>query len=75
VTPSRSQAWRKAFAVYSAALVGVEHHAGHLAAAHRDRHGQRAVGQRRIVPLTRANRQLDSRCRQITGEVFSLAMI
>ena len=34
-----------------AALVGVEDHAGHLAAAHGHRHGQRAVGQLRVVVL------------------------
>jgi uncharacterized protein (DUF885 family) len=45
VTPSRAQAAWNDRAVYSsfAALVGVEHHAGHLAAADGDRHGQRAV--------------------------------
>jgi hypothetical protein len=32
-----------------AALVGVEHHPGHRPAADRHRHGQRPVGQRRVV--------------------------
>jgi hypothetical protein len=39
--------------VYSfAALIGVEHHAGHRAAAHRHRHHHRGVGQLRVVTLT-----------------------
>jgi len=49
--PSRSQASRKAPAVYSAALVGVEDDAGHLAAAHGHRRCQSAVGQLRVVVL------------------------
>jgi hypothetical protein len=46
--PRRWQAARKAPAVYSAA-VGVHDDAGDLAAAHRHRHGQRAVGQSGVV--------------------------
>jgi hypothetical protein len=34
-----------------AAAIGVEDHPGHLAAAHRQRHRQRFVGQVRVVPL------------------------
>jgi len=49
--PIRSQAWRKAFAVYSAGLVGVQGDAGHLPAAHRHRHGQCSVGQPGVVVL------------------------
>jgi hypothetical protein len=48
--PSRSQAWRTRPAGL-AALVRVHDDAGHLAAAHRRCHGQRAVGQRRVVVL------------------------
>ena len=48
--PRRWQAARKAPAVYSAA-VGVHDDAGDLAAAHRHRHGQRAVGQSGVVVL------------------------
>jgi hypothetical protein len=33
----------------------VEHHAGHLAAAHRHRHGQRPIGQLRVVALAEGN--------------------
>ena len=43
--PSRAQAARNGPGGVFAALVGVQDHAGHLAAAHRDRHRQRAVGQ------------------------------
>jgi hypothetical protein len=57
VTPSRWQAAWNDRAVYSAALIGVEHHAGHLAAADRDRHGQGAVGQLRVVPLAQGEPQ------------------
>jgi hypothetical protein len=35
----------------------VEHHAGYLAAAHRDGHGQRAVGQCCVVPLAQGEAQ------------------
>jgi len=50
-TESRWQAARNRPAVYSAALVGVHDDAGHLAAAHRHRHGQRPVGQLGVVML------------------------
>jgi hypothetical protein len=52
--PSRSQACRNRRAVYSAALIGVHDHSGHLAAAYRDRHCQRAVGQLRARMLRQA---------------------
>jgi hypothetical protein len=48
---SRAQARRNRPAVYSAALIGVHDDAGHLPAAHRHRHGQRPVGQLRVVML------------------------
>jgi hypothetical protein len=35
----------------------VEHHPRHLAAAHRHRHGQRTVGQRRVVALAQGEPQ------------------
>jgi hypothetical protein len=47
---SQWHAWRNAPAVYFA-LVSMEDDAGHLPAAHRDRHGQRPVGQLRVVVL------------------------
>jgi hypothetical protein len=49
--PIRSQACRNRPAVYSAALISVQDHAGHRAAAHRHRHRQRPVSQLGAVML------------------------
>ena len=54
---SRVQAARMAPRGVFAALVGVEHHAGGLATAHRHRHGQRAVGQGGVVVLAQGETQ------------------
>src|SRR3954454_11099751 len=53
VMPIRSHAVRNVPAVYSTALVAVEDHAADRlpATAHRDRHGQRVVGELGIVVL------------------------
>jgi hypothetical protein len=46
--PGPSRAWN-ARALYSVALIGVHDHSGHLAAAHGDGHGQRAVSRGRVM--------------------------
>jgi hypothetical protein len=67
--PSRAQAVRKAPAVYCAlaALIGVEDRAGHLPAAHRHRHGQRPVGQVRVVMLAQGEPRILARPRPARG--------
>src|SRR2546421_5019802 len=54
---SKTTALRRPLEPEFAALVGVEPNAGHLAAAHRDGHGQRAVGERRVMPLAQGESQ------------------
>ena len=51
VTPSARAGLGEEVADVLAALVGVEDHAGDVAAAHRGGHAQRRLGERRVVML------------------------
>ena len=75
VTPSAVQALGEQVAGVLAALVGVEDHAGDVAAADRGGHAQRRLGQRRVVVLAQREAGQTPRREVLDGGQVELAFV
>ena len=75
VTPSARAGPGEEVADVLAALVGVEDHAGDVAAAHRGGHAQRRLGQRRVVMLAHGEARQPPRRQVQHGGQVELALV